>query len=106
MYPSSEIIRRVNQRFSTSFALFEHNEANVQKSFEIIERQNRQKNNGALAELRVARPSREREELKAERHLELEAKKHRHLVAEANAVFHDFARQAEFERTGLTQEKF
>lgn len=100
------VIRRINQRFGTSFSVFEHNAAGVQKSFEMIELQNRQKNNGAVAELRIARPSHVREKLKAERHLDFEAKKHRHLVAAAKTVFRDFAGQAELERAGLRQEKF
>jgi hypothetical protein len=101
-----EVIQRINQRFSTGFALFEHNEANVQKSFDLIEQLNRQKNNGALAELRIARPSPIREKLKAARPLALEVEKQRHWVAAATALFQAFARQAQFESAGLVQEKF
>jgi hypothetical protein len=100
-----EVIKRINQRFSTGFASFEHNEANVQKSFGLIEQQNRQKNNGALAELRIARPSPAREKLKAGRSLAREVEKQQHLVAGATAIFHAFAKQAKFERIGVMQEK-
>jgi hypothetical protein len=100
------VIRRINQRFAADFGFFEHNATNVQKSFEIIEAKNRQRNNGALAELSIARPSQVREKVKAERHLALAAEKHQRLVAEAQALYHDFARHAELERTSLRQEKF
>jgi hypothetical protein len=101
-----EVIRRINQRFSTGFAVFEHNEANVQKSFDSIEQQNRRKNNGALAELRIARPSHAREKLKAERPLALAIENQQHLVAGATAIFHAFAKLARFKKAGLRQEKF
>ncbi|MGH7453203.1 MAG: hypothetical protein ACRENG_17770 [bacterium] len=101
-----EVIKRINQRFSTGFVPFEHNEANVQKSFDMIEQQNRQKNNGALAELRIARPSPAREKLKARQPLALEVEKQQHLVAGATALFHAFAKHAQFARAGLMQEKF
>lgn len=100
-----EVIKRINQRFSTGFALFEHNETNVQKSFDLIERQNRQKNNGALAELRIARPSPVRDKLKVGRPLAREVEKQRHLVAGATALFHAYAKPRKFEGTGLLQEK-
>lgn len=100
------VIQRVNRRFKTDFGFFEHNETNVQKSFEIIEQKNRQRNNGALAELSIARPSQVREKLKSERQLALTAAKHQRLVAEAQALYHDFAGHAERERTGLMQEQF
>jgi hypothetical protein len=101
-----EVIRRVNRRFSTDFGFFEHNETNVQKSFAIIEQKNRERNNGALAELRIARPSQVREKLKTERHLAPATAKHQRLVAEAQSLYHDFAKQAELEKTGLRQERF
>lgn len=101
-----EVIKRINQRFSTGFALFEHNEMNVQKSFDVIEQQNRRKNNGALAELRIARPSPAREKFKAERPLAREVEKQQHLVAGATALFHAFARQAKSASADLIREKF
>lgn len=101
-----EVIKRINQRFASGFAAFEHNEANVQKSFDMIEQQNRQKHNGALAELRIARPSPAREKLKAQQPLALEVEKQQHLVAGATALFQAFARQAQFESAGSRQEKF
>ncbi len=100
------VIRRINQRFATGFAVFEHHATNVQKCFETIEQLNQQKNNGVVDELRIARPSHVRKKLKAEPHIEREVEKQRHLVAEARAVFHDFSRQAELERNGLMQEQF
>jgi hypothetical protein len=101
-----EVIKRINRHFATGFAAFEHTETNVQKSFDMIEQQNRQKHNGAVAELRIARPSPTREKLKTERPVTREVEKQRHLIAGAQALFHAFTEQARFESAGLIQEKF
>jgi hypothetical protein len=58
-----EVIRRVNQRFDTRFAEFEHTEANVERCFDLIERNNRERY-GVLSEPMVARPSARRDALK------------------------------------------
>lgn len=59
------VIRRVNHRFGTSFAEFEHTEANTRRCFEAIERISRE-HRGRLVEAVVARPSAERSALKAD----------------------------------------
>jgi hypothetical protein len=60
------VIRRVNERFATSFAEFQHTEANVRASFEAIDEDYRGRV-GSSQELEriVARPSEVRDEMKA-----------------------------------------
>lgn len=57
------VIRRLNERFRTVFAEFEHTEANVARCFELIEQRNRERY-GTLVESHVARPSAKRDALK------------------------------------------
>ena len=65
-----EMIRRVNERFGTSFAVFEPTEEHVAQVFEGIERRNRERYAGAPVSL--ARPTAEREARKAELRGQLE----------------------------------
>ena len=59
------VIERVNERFGTEFARFEHTEENVQKVWETIDRDYRVRvGQGAEFERIVARPSARREELR------------------------------------------
>jgi hypothetical protein len=57
------VIARVNERYETSFDLFEHTDANVSRCFEIIEDRNRHRY-GSISETTVPRPSVVRHELK------------------------------------------
>jgi hypothetical protein len=65
-----DMIRQVNERFETSFEVFEPTEEGVARVFEGIERRNRERYGGAPASL--ARPTREREARKAALRSELE----------------------------------
>lgn len=58
------VIRRVNERFGTSFATFDHTEENVARCFELIEGNSRRLH-GQVRESTVSRPSGEREKVKA-----------------------------------------
>lgn len=59
------VIGRVNALFGTRFAEFEHSEENVRRCFERIEERNRRLfGGGRVSETSVARPSRQREQLK------------------------------------------
>lgn len=58
------VIRRINERFGTSFAEFEHTATNVDRCFELIDQRNRERY-GTIVQSHVARPSAERETLKA-----------------------------------------
>ncbi len=53
------VLREVNERYGTSFACFEHTEANVRSVFDLMEQRNRQRY-GMLREDMVPRPSRVR----------------------------------------------
>jgi hypothetical protein len=53
------VIRDLNARFATSFAVFEHTEEDVRRCFELIEERNRERF-GSVEEHTVARPSSER----------------------------------------------
>jgi hypothetical protein len=60
-----EVIRRLNERFGSSFQEFQHNEANVALCFKLIEEHDR-KETGKVEEKTVARPSQQRERMKNE----------------------------------------
>jgi len=54
------VIDRVNERFGTAFARFEHTDENVQRCFARIEEESRRRADGVLVENAVARPSSDR----------------------------------------------
>jgi hypothetical protein len=60
------VIARVNARFGTAFAEFDHTQENERRCFELIEAENRTRAAGAIVETTVARPSEERAQAKAE----------------------------------------
>jgi hypothetical protein len=60
-----EVIRRLNERFGSSFQEFQHTEANVALCFKIIEDHDR-RTTGEVVEKTVARPSQQRELMKNE----------------------------------------
>ena len=67
-----EVITEVNSRFGTTFDVFEHTEANVQRCFELIDQRNVGRF-GSVEDHTVARPSAARDEMKALRRSALEA---------------------------------
>lgn len=66
------VIARVNSRFGTDFAEFEHTDENVRRCFERIEAENRRRGNGAVVETSVARPSPERKQTQPQARVEIE----------------------------------
>ena len=85
-----EVIRRVNEKFGTTFSLFRHKEQNVSKVFARIDEYYRRRYEETYRrETAVSRPSTVREKLKREVEVEYEAKnpKRRKLIAEAEAVY-------------------
>jgi hypothetical protein len=58
-----EVIRRLNERFGSSFQEFQHTDANVASCFKIIEEHDR-RTVGKVMEKTVARPSPQREHMK------------------------------------------
>jgi hypothetical protein len=112
------VVRRLNDRFETSFAPFDHTEANVRRCFELIEQRSRRRSKllsdfqsglvgraeleralaqgvadgsrAPLSEHLVARPSAARRELKAARQGEWQRPELAELRAEARAAYEAF----------------
>jgi hypothetical protein len=82
-----EVIRRINDKFGTTFSLFRHNERNVEKVFARIERNSRRRYGETRWETKVSRPSAVKEGIKHELGYKLENPKRRKLIAEAEAVY-------------------
>ena len=82
-----QVIRRLNDKFGTTFSLFRHDEENVSKLFAGMETQARKKYGEALWERKVQRPAAVRERVKNEIEYELENPKRKKLIARAEAVY-------------------
>jgi hypothetical protein len=82
------VIRRINDKFGTQFAEFQHTAENVQQAFDLIDDRylSMGSDNRAFSR-QVARPSREREEAKAALQEELVSAKHAALRESAQRVF-------------------
>ena len=82
-----QIIRRINEKFGTTFSLFRHDEENVSKVFAGMETRARKLHGETLGERKVARPSAVRERLRHEIQYDLDNPKRKKLIAEAEAVY-------------------
>ena len=84
-----QVIKRINDKFGTTFSLFRHDEQNVSKVFAGMETRARKVygDETLLLERRVARPSAARERIKHEIEYELDNPKRKKLIAEAEAVY-------------------
>ena len=82
-----QVMRRMNDRFGTTFSLFRHDEANVGKLFSGMEAHARKKYGETLWERKVQRPAAVRERIKDEIQYDLENPKRRKLIARADAVY-------------------
>ena len=82
-----QVIKRINDRFGTTFSLFHHDEENVSKVFAGIETRARKLHGETLGERKVARPSAVRERLRYEIQYDLDNPKRNRLIAEAEAVY-------------------
>lgn len=87
------VIERVNSKFGTQFAVFDHTEANVKQVFSRIEARHRTRNEGTIVETRIARPSAAKEEMRREVKRELEAPSRRGMLTEAKVVYEDLTNQ-------------
>lgn len=82
------IINEINSRFGTQFNLFEQNQENVGKVFEIVEQMDRDDRGlSHVQENTVARPSEFRQKLKAKAFESFEVKE---LLAEAERIYRQF----------------
>jgi hypothetical protein len=87
-----EVIRRVNKRFGTSFAEFEHTKENERRCFEVIDRAYAMREErGSALEAIVARPSEMRREVKDRLRAEYRANRLRVLRGRAERAYRSFA---------------
>src|SRR5215216_282833 len=82
-----QVIKRINDKFGTTFSLFRHDEANVSKLFAGMEAQARKKYGETLWERKVQRPAAVREKIKDDIEYDLESPKRKRLIARAEAVY-------------------
>jgi hypothetical protein len=88
-----EVIRRINNRFTTTFTPFSHDERNVDGVFARIEKNSRKRFGETSMENRASRPFASRERLKREVEYELENPKRRDLISRAETVYDRLARR-------------
>jgi hypothetical protein len=81
-----EVIRRLNERFGSSFQEFQHTEANVASCFKIIEEHDRM-TAGRVEEQTVARPSQQRDYMKNALRSALRSPKLARVRADAYDIF-------------------
>ncbi len=82
-----QVIKRINDKFGTTFSLFHHDEENVGRVFADMETYAREKFGDTLWERKVHRPSAVKERIKEEIEYELENPKRKKLIAKAEAVY-------------------
>jgi hypothetical protein len=87
-----EVIRRLNERFGSSFQEFQHTEANVALCFRIIEEHDR-RTAGEVVEQTVARPSQQRERMKNALRSALRSPKLARVRADAYSIYETFTFQ-------------
>jgi len=88
-----EVIRRINDRFSTDFSPFIHDEQNVEAVFARIERNTRKRFGETSLENKASRPFDAREELKRKVEFELEDPKRRSLISRAETIYDRLTRK-------------
>jgi RNase P protein component len=81
-----EVIRRLNERFGSTFQEFQHTDANVALCFKIIEDHDR-RTTGEVVEKTVARPSQQRERMKDELRSAFRSPKLAHSRADAYRIY-------------------
>ena len=83
-----QVIKRINDKFGTTFALFRHDEENVSNVFADMDTYARKKYGEAQWKRKVHHPSAVKERMKQEIEYELENPKRAKSIAEAEAVYH------------------
>ncbi|MDQ2671722.1 MAG: hypothetical protein M3Y38_02745 [Actinomycetota bacterium] len=87
------VIRRINDRFGTTFLPFSHDERNVDGVLARIEENSRKRFGEASLGNKVSRPFASREKLKREVGYELEDPKRRDLISRAETVYERLTRK-------------
>lgn len=87
----SSVIKRINAHFGTKFRVFEHTEDNVKTVFQIVEEMDKEDTGRkSVQEGTVARPSEERDILKASLRSRFENRKAKRLLARAEQVYNQY----------------
>jgi hypothetical protein len=82
-----QVIKRINDKFGTTFSLFRHDEENVSKVFAGMETRARKLHGETVLERKVARPSAIRDRIKHEIEYDSDNPKRKRLISEAEAVY-------------------
>jgi hypothetical protein len=82
-----QVIRRMNEKFGTTFSLFRHNEQHVDEVFARVERNSKKRFGKTSWENKVSRPFAAREKLKREVGYELQSPRRRALISRAETVY-------------------
>jgi hypothetical protein len=82
-----QVIRRINDKFGTTFAAFDHDERNVDEVFARVERNSKKRFGEASWENKVSRPFASREKQKREVGYDLDSPKRRALISRAETVY-------------------
>lgn len=83
-----QVIKRINEKFGTTFSLFRHDEQNVNKIFARMEKRHRERYGETHWETKVPHPSTTKERMKHEVEHDLENPERRRLMVEAEAVYY------------------
>jgi hypothetical protein len=81
------VIRRMNEKFGTTFSAFDHNEQHVDEVFARVERNSKKRFGETSWENKVSRPFAAREKLKREVGYELQSPRRRALISRAETVY-------------------
>jgi hypothetical protein len=82
-----QVIKRLNDKFETTFSLFRHNEENIGRVFADMDTYARKAYGETQWERKVHHPSAVKERMKHEIEYELESSKRKKLIAEADSVY-------------------
>ena len=82
-----QVIKRVNDKFGSTYSLFRRDEENVGKVFADVETHARKKYGGTISERKIHRPSTVKEKIKHDIEGDLENSKRKKLIAEVEAVY-------------------
>jgi hypothetical protein len=82
-----QVIRRMNEKFGTTFSAFDHNEQHVDEVFARVERNSKKRFGKTSWENKVSRPFASREKLKREVGYELQSPRRRALISRAETVY-------------------
>lgn len=86
----SQVIKRINLQFHTKFALFDHNDENVEKCFSSMENYSKNRNYNTINETLIPRPSLKRQDFKKKLKENLRSSKLYDLRQSANDIYKNY----------------